>query len=324
MANVTVASNAYGRGNIWLPYNHKPFYLGSTGDSNSTDGTQYITQTTGSSDITIHADLIDEYNCNYYYELCFDAATKPYIKKYNKAGTLIDTIYASDTSGNGRYWSGYSARITWDIGLVIDTNPTYGTPFQTGDVYRINTPDLETMKKRRLYHGGYTSYFRNPETEGSTYRTEIIPANLKNRNLSIAMGYTPTFDSMNRVIPSMSQEDTTGNKAITVSLEWNTNPQGAESGTASSTGHDPTSGETWQVGTIMVNDIDHQATPLGNSIISFPASDVTPASSNTQDNATTMSGRAGHARVRSEYMTGTGSAPIFAHNQWWPITIILG
>ena len=249
-----------------------------------------------------------------------------YIKKYTKAGTLIDTIYASDTSGNGRYWGTYGGRLTVDIGLVIDTNPLLfgGAVFEAGDVYKINTPDLETMKKRRLYHGGYTTYFKNPETEGVTYRTKIIPANLNNRNLTIFMGHKCHWDSGNGIVPSLSEEDMIGNKAITVALEWNINPEGAESTTASSTGHDPASGETWQVGTIMANDIDHNATPLSGSVISFPSSDVSSAAVVTQDNATTMSGRAGHARVRSEFMHGTGSTVIFAHNQWFPITIILG
>lgn len=324
MADVITASNAYGRGNIWLPYNHKPFYLGTTGNSNATDGARYITQTTGSSDIEIHAEIIDEYNCNYYYKLCFNAATDMYVQKWSKDDRLQDTIYASDTSGDGRYWGTYGGRITVDIGLVIDTNPSHGNTFATGDVYVINTPDLETMKKRRLYHGGYTSYFRNPETEGVTCRTKIIPANLNNRNLTIFMGHKCHWDSGYGIVPSMSEEDMVGNKAITVALEWNINPEGAESTTASSTGHDPASGETWQVGTIMANDIDHNATPLSNSVISFPSNDVSSAAVVTQDNATTVSGRAGHARVRSEYMTGTGTPCVFAHNQWFPITIILG
>lgn len=324
MANVTIASNAYGRGNIWLPYNHKPFYLGTTGDKNATDGDMYVSQTTGTSDVEVHAELIDEYNCNYYYELCFDGAQDMYVKKYTKDDTLQDVIYASTTSSTGRYLSAFGARITVDIGLVIDTNPSMLNPFATNDVYRINTPDLETMKKRRLYHGGYTSYFRNPETEGVTCRTKIIPANLNNRNLTVFMGHKCHWDSGYGIVPSKSKEDTVGNNAITVALEWNINPQGAESTTASSTAHDPAAGETWQVGTVMVNDVDHAAVPLSNTVTQFPFNDVSPAFTTTQDNAITMSGRAGHARVRSEYMTGTGSPTIMAHNQWFPITIILG
>tara|TARA_R100000995_G_scaffold83480_1_gene59517 strand:- start:881 stop:1858 length:978 start_codon:yes stop_codon:yes gene_type:complete len=325
MANVTVASNAYGRGNVWLPYNHKPFYLGTTGDKNATDGDMYVSQTTGTSDIEVHAELIDEYNCNYYYELCFDASTDMYIKKYTKAGTLIDTIYASDTSGNGRYWGTYGGRITVDIGLVIDTNPTHGNTFDASDVYKINTPDLETMKKRRLYHGGYTTYFRNPETEGVTYRTKIIPTNLKNRNLTILAGHKCHWDSGNGIVPSLSEEDMSGNKAITVALEWNINPQGAESTTAQTIpGFIPPAGETWQIGRISAQDIDHNATPLSGTIVQFPYSDVTSTVGITNVNAVTASGIAGHARIRSEFMHGAGSAVIFAHNQWFPITIILG
>lgn len=324
MANVTVASNAYGRGNIWLPYNHKPFYLGTTGDKNATDGGMYVRQTTGTSDIEVHAELIDEYNCNYYYELCFDASTDMFVKKYTKEGTLIDTIYASDTSGNARYWGTYGGRITVDIGLVIDANPSFGSTFDAGDVYKIDTPDLETMKKRRLYHGGYTTYFRNPETEGVTYRTKIIPTNLKNRNLTLFVGHKCHWDSGYGITPSLSEEDMLGNKAITVGLEWNINPEGAESATAQDTSWNPVAGETWQIGRIFAYDIDHAATPLSDTIVQFPYSDASSALTITNTNATTASGIAGHARIRSEFMHGTGSAPIFAHNQWFPITIILG
>ena len=326
MADVTIASNAYGRGNIWLPYNHKPFYLGTTGNSNATDGSGYVKQTTGDSDVEIHAELIDEYNCNYYYELCFVTSTNMIVRKWRKDNRLQDTIYASDTTSMamGQYYASYNARITIDIGLVIDANATMGNPFEAGDVYQINTPDLETMKKRRLYHGGYTSYFRNPETEGRNCRTKIIPANLNNRNLTIFMGHKCHWDSGNGVVPGVSKEDTTGNRAITVALEWNINPRGIESATASSTDYDPATGETWQIGTIMADDIDHNSTPLSDTIINFPFNDSTPAAYTTQENATTMSGRAGHARVRSEYMTGAGTSVVFAHNQWWPITIILG
>ena len=326
MADVTVASNASGRGNKWLPYNHQPFYLGETADgTGSTDGQIYITQTTGTSDRTVKATVVDEYNCDFYYTITFTTNSSLddwVVRKYNKLNdSLVDVIYASDTgaSATGRFWNSSSAVLTIDIGIIIKLDTS--NAFDDGDVYKINTPSVETMRKRRIYHGGYSSYVRMPYTEGKVFRTDIIPTNLKNVNVTFFAGL-PGGIVYNDILPLSvvtSHEDAVGNTAVTFVMEWNTNPQGVEIADAS-TGLLPQDGETWQIGTTFAYDISTPTPILGQA----PASDTTYSSAGSPLNATTISGKAGYGRIKAEYMYGAGNPTILAHNQWWPITIILG
>ena len=119
MANVTVASNASAMAGKWRPYYHKPFQLGEEGDgANSTDGNIYITQTVGSGTKEVAGVCIDEFNCGYYYVLIIKTSTKDdfYIEKYNASDdTLVDTIYASTTSGDGRFWASTTKFFTIDM-----------------------------------------------------------------------------------------------------------------------------------------------------------------------------------------------------------------
>jgi len=332
MANkVTIATNASGRGGKWLPYNHQPFYLGETADgTGSTDGQIYITQTTGTSDRTIKATVVDEYNCDFYYTLKFTTnggADDWVVRKYNKLNdSLIDIIYASTITGGstGLYWNSSTAVLTIDIGIIVRFDTT--TAFDDGDIYKINTPSVETMRRRRIYHGGYSSYVRMPYTEGKVFRTNIIPTNLKNINITCLAGL-PGGILYNDILPLAvvtSNEDASGNIAVTFAMEWNTDADGAESDDAS-TDLTPPADETWQIGTTFAYDVNPADvnTPLP-IVAQSPASDVTPADYNSNVNATTMSGKAGYGRIKAEFMNSTGSSAILAHNQWWPITIILG
>ncbi len=332
MANkVTIATNASGRGGKWLPYNHQPFYLGETADgTGSTDGEIYITQTTGTSDRTVKATVVDEYNCDFYYTIKFTTNSGVddwVVRKYNKLNdSLIDIIYASTITGGstGLYWNSSTAVLTIDIGIIVRFDTT--TAFDDGDIYKINTPSVETMRRRRIYHGGYSSYVRMPYTEGKVFRTNIIPTNLKNVNVTCLAGL-PGGIVYNDILPLAvvtSNEDASGNIAVTFAMEWNTNPQGAESADAS-TGLVPPDGETWQIGTTFAYDVNPSdiSTPLpvaGQA----PASDATPTLEASNTNAISISGKAGYGRIKAEFMNAAGSSVILAHNQWWPITIILG
>ena len=334
MANVTLASNSGGRAKIWKPYSHKHLFLGNTGTA-APDGTTYVTQTTGTSGENIHALCTDEYNCDFYYEVIFSTSgiyRLVYFKKYSLDGTLVDTIYASDTSGNARYTAianfGDDNIMTIDIGVVLKFGDT--SAFDSGDVFRINLPSKSTMRARRLYHGGYTTYIRIPETEGKAYRSDIIPANLLHRNITCLSGMISPFlndASLDKPLTVHSSfEDASGNSALTVGLEWNINPQGADSTTASATDYTQnwSGGETWQMGTHFAYDIDPVASTDPPVFSSAASSDSTHAQTVTNRNATTVSGRAGHARIKYEFMSGTGTSKIHTFNQWFPTTLILG
>jgi|TARA_R110002020_G_scaffold258800_9_gene472656 hypothetical protein len=329
MANVTIASNSKEFSGKWVPYNYEPFLLGRTGLTDSTDSQAYITQTTGSSGIRITGVCTSEANCNYYYEIHFTntASTDWFqVKKFTLDGTEIDTIFASTFSGDGRYWRAETSPITIDIGLTI--RMAHGTSFDNLDVYRINMPTVEQMRRRRIYHGGISTYLRIPYTEGITFSSDIIPRNLLGKNITFTMGLiTPTITTDGNTAHlnvAHSNEDTTGNLAISLSLQYNVKPYGAHSDTAGSTGYVPVSDETWQYGSGFVNELDpnqQDDLPLHGHT---PANDVAASLTSTGDPqiyGATTSGRAGHAKIKCEFMNGTGSAAVMCHNQFWPVTL---
>lgn len=329
MAEVTTASNSTEFSGKWVPYNHEPFLLGRTGLTDSTDGQTYITQTTGSSGVRITGVCTSEANCNYYYELHFTSAIadKFTIKKFTLDGTEVDLILSSGTVGNARFWKGNTQPFTIDIGLVVRFASQ--TSFASLDVFRINMPTIEQMRRRRIYHGGLSTYIRMPYTEGVTFSSEIIPRNLKNKNITLFAGLaSPTFTTdtnENHLRLCTSVEDSTGNAAVSISLQWNVKPYGVHSDTAGSTGYVPTAAETWQYGSGLVyelNPVSNDDLPLHGH---YAANDVDPSLTSTGDPqiyGATTSGRAGHAKIKCEYMTGTGSSIISAYNQFWPLTII--
>tara|TARA_R100000781_G_scaffold114693_1_gene86199 strand:- start:1615 stop:2187 length:573 start_codon:yes stop_codon:yes gene_type:complete len=190
------------------------------------------------------------------------------------------------------------------------------------------------MRARRLYHGGYTTYIRMPEKENKAYRSDIIPTSLLNRNITLLSGMASPFKehavfasgvNQNRPLLQMSSlEAIVGNSAVTIGLEWNIDPQGAETTKASGTNYEQVwAEETWQMGTFFAFDVD-PIVAIEPVLASAAYSDATQAVTVTNRNATTMSGRAGHARIKYEFMTGLGSTKIHAFNQWFPTTIILG
>ena len=244
MANVgTRASNASGIVGKWFPYYYKPFYLGNATDGvGSTDGAKYISQTTGTSALLVEGSCTHSYNCNFYYELVIvtDSSDFFYIKKYDLSGTLIDTIYASTTSGDGRYWSDAGVgSYTIDAGVNITIPHT--TNFDNGDVYKITLPTYEEMERRKIYHGGFSTFMQLAETEGKAYHSEIIPKNLKGKGISLiwnppnpcgALETVPLPGQATGLMGCMSREDEGGNKACSIFLEWNSDRDGVTDSTA--------------------------------------------------------------------------------------------
>jgi hypothetical protein len=132
--------------------------------ANSTDGEIYITQTTGSSAEQLYGSCTSDHNCGFYYTLTFINTLNFYVRKYDLNDNLIDTIYASATSGDGRYWhtlfgSNDNETITIDIGVNVYIPDVNG--FATSDVYKITLPSAEVMRRRRIYHGGYSTFTGN-------------------------------------------------------------------------------------------------------------------------------------------------------------------
>ena len=330
----TLASNITGAVGKWNPYYFKPFMLGRQGDgSGSTDGHTYISQTAGDSGVSLEGSCTDSYNCGFYYILEWLAVSTSryfWVLKYDLNDNLIDTIYASGNTSNSRFWSASATKtITIDIGVNISFSTVSG--FETGDKYKITLPSLSKMNKMKLYHGGYSSFLRMPETEGKAYHSDIIPTNLKGKNITVVfnapMGFHTIAEASQGLSVAFSRADELGNAAVSLELEWNVDKDSATSDGAGNTSYQWDSEETWQLGTIFANDVDPFTTgadfPLAGQA---PASDLQPAVNVTGDvqaiNVTT-SGRAGHAKIRTEYMTGDGSPKINAFNQFWPVILLI-
>ena len=330
MANTTIASNSTGRDGIWKPYYHKPYNLGAL-DTAADDGVTYITQTVGSSGEAMEAICTDEFNCGYYYDVVIKKGSGTlalfYVKKYDLEDKLVDTIYASGTSGNPRY-TVLTDNEKWiiDIGVMIKVGDV--SEYDNTDEYRIKMPTAEFMRNRRIYHGGYTTYVRTPEDEGVAYRSKILPTSLLYKNIKCITGFPDPFGDGDDYVLQPSYESTLGNLAITVSLEWNINPSGVESGTASSTDwtddNQIVAAETWHMGTIFASDIDPGSTANMPIVTQAPAEDVQTSYTGNRGSAE-QSGRGGHVRLKCEFMTGPGSTiKIPSHSQWLPTTLILG
>ena len=333
MAVTLLASNINEAANKWVPYYWKTFNLGrATTGSGSTDGETYITQTTGDSNQAMQGFCVSSHNCGYYYTLTFGSTGGDYfyIKKYTLDDTLVDTIYASETgeSDDGKWWAKIARAITIDIGVVVYIFTASG--YEDGDVYKITLPSVDTMDRRRIWHGGYSTFMRMPYTEGIVYHSDIIPCNLKDKSMNVNLGAYFTndisLDAYDTLLLGQSLEDTTGNSAVTCGLEWSLNPDAAHSNVAVDVTGVNFAVENWELGTIFYNDISPIVVADVRINTHASSTDVTPADANTGAISTlntSVSGRAGHAKIYLAYNAGAGSSTIAAYNQFWPIIITL-
>jgi len=128
MGVVLTSSNADSIVGKWNPYYFKPFLLGASDDSGagSTDGVEYITQTTGDSAENLTGMCTHSHNCGFYYTLTFDNASGSryfYVTKYDLNDTEVEKIYASETGegDDGKWWSTVGSKTTFtiDVGVYI-------------------------------------------------------------------------------------------------------------------------------------------------------------------------------------------------------------
>mgnify|MGYP003145301174 CR=1 FL=1 len=341
MPNVELASNSSAVAGKWVPYYFKPFMLGRVDDGlNSTDGGIYITQTAGGTD-AVFSDgaCFSSHNCSYYYTIeVLNTSTDGFkVTKYSLNDTEIETIWAglpsyqwdaTNLSASSDMW------ITIDIGVAVRIHSF--TDSDVGDIYKITLPTFEQMEKRKIYHGGFATFIKMPDTPVTAYHTDIIPMNLKDKSISVS--FNPAFyvssgtgGSTGALGLASSSEDIAGNQGISLSFAWNVNPSGVHAEGSGDTSYSWASGETWSYGSNLVNDANpsglvagpvvaddfptHIATSITDTIAS---SDVTGTAQTA--NATT-SGRAGHAKIRAEYWNSTGTEMVAAANQFWPLIL---
>jgi hypothetical protein len=336
MPAILTASNASNAVGKWNPYYFKPFLLGECDDSGagSTDGVEYITQTVGSSDEIVKGTCNSSFNCGFYYTLTFTDSSGSrffYVTKYDLNDNSVDIIHASEigTGDDGRWWKPSTNR-SYTIDVGVNIHFTY-LNFNSSDVYKISLPSADTMDRRKIYHGGYSSFLRMPETEGKAYHSDIIPTNLNGKNITVLFnpnnGLNTAGTALNQGLDlSISREDVVGQMAVSLALEWNTNKDSATNDSAGSVTFGWGPGETWQLGSLFINDTNPQDDEDFPSITSFPSSDVSAGQSTTgtlQVLNVQVSGRAGYARMKTEYYTGAGQSKIAAFNQYWPIILMI-
>ena len=263
-----LASNVSGIAGKWLPYYFKPFNLGRQGDGlGSTDGETYITQTTpssGGSDEALYGSCTSDYNCGFYYTLTFVNTLNFHVEKYDLNDNLIDTIYASSLTGDGRYWSMTNVgSVTIDIGVNIMFPHT--TSWENGDVFKITLPTFEQMEKRKIYHGGYSTFLRLAQTEGFAYHSDIIPTNLKGKNMSVIYnppnGLIGTSGTRPGLQGAKSRADSTGNQSSTLLMEWNANNDALTEDVAGNASVPAgtfgwSANETWALGSVIGSDLN--------------------------------------------------------------------
>ena len=334
MPAVTQASNHKAVVGKWIPYYYKPFTLGRVDDGQgSTDGETYITQTAGGTDATINDGVcFSSHNCGFYYLIEFTNSTTDswFVQKYNLNDELVETIVASENSGFHDWDILYIGLVTIDAGVAVRFGGA--TTAEDGDIYRINLPSREQMERRRVYHGGYSTLVRIPTTENTSFNTDILPTNLMNKNLSIS--FNPRISVNDSTINNgalkcaLSREDMTGNTAISLSLVWNLDKDGAHSTQATDGVYAwPSGGETWSYGTSILSDLvmalhvpdfpTHAHSPSSDLQYS---SDVTGTS---QPMNATVAGRAGFLKFKTEFIQGAGTAPVIANNQYWPLILTI-
>jgi len=320
-----IASNTSEVAGKWLPYYYKPFRLGRIGDGlNSADGNIYITQTNGSGGPVIDGTCFSSHNCGFYYIVTIkNSSTDAFeVKKYDLNDNLVDNIEASA----GYNWdAGTIGLYTIDIGVAIYLSS--GTSGTAGDTYKITLPSADTMNRRRIYHGGYSTFMKIPEFEAISYHSDIIPCDLKNKSISVSIN-PPIYPSAGVVSKALnfahSEEDSAGNRAISAMLEWNVNPSGEHSNVAV-VNYGWHADETWSLGAEAIHDIDpNMDFPIHAQL---PGSDLATGTRNSgtaQTQNILVAGRAGHAKFRLEYEAGAGGSAMQANNQFIPIILTIG
>ena len=332
MSNVTRADNLSSIEGKWFPYYYKPFYLGTKGNSDAEDGTQKITLTAiGSappSDVALKAWCTHPLNCGFKYTIKFAGSYKYWVIKKDLNGDVVNTIYASSTSGNGRYWRMGSRHVqTIDLGVIVQFPSDAGTEPNANDEITIEMPTFEQMQNKKFYHGGYSTFLRVAQTSDVAYKTDILPENLKGKNISlVSMPGYPNADNTSgygSMALSYSHADYFGNVGQSIYMEWNLNKDGASQNVLKNN-YAWVAGETWSLGPIFSNDNEMTST-LTPIYASIPASDVTTSavgSGEIQASNVQTAARQGYARFGLGYIE-SGTEVMYSHNQLIPIIIML-
>ena len=351
MPATNIASNAPTNGTSeWKPYYYQSLFMGAQ-DSGylNDDGEKYIEQTSGSTASRVRIKCTDARNCNYAYKITINKplADESYtVNKYKKnkdgsVGAIVETLLCvSASTGWNRFEYIADRWYTFDVGVYINFASMIGQTHN--DEYTIIMPTLAQMERRRIYFGGLANHIRLVSQEGKSSHSGPIPANLKDKSLTVMVGgnHVDPYDSsdgandglINNLYPAdpdVSQGMVV--PGVNIGLMWNVNPQGEHniSSSTNTSNEWPHDDEEWQRGTDIFNDAENFY--IGNhsayTPVHLPYSDRaagTYETGFTQTINVQSAGRAGHACIVVDVDSdATGDTQRIADNTWWPIILII-
>lgn len=345
---------------VWYPFYFNRYDLGNAYDgssfTNAEDGMKHVYNLTealsGGSTVGMGASQDSDINCNKIYDIDFTDsgglnADAFVVHKSDNIGTIEDPvtgdyrerIYARLSPGTTSYWPWEARRtgtISIDVGVYIMIPDE--AAFNSADEYRIITSTKEEIDKKKLWHGGYSTFLQLPNQEGASNSTSIIPADLRGKQITVAIN----MGDRKLTVPSSNSSPVVAAKVfntvgyenrLTVNLEWNVNSEAPDNGVAA--GDDsldyrfpPGAKNTWQIGPIQWSEKDTTSSSdmLSEPVTTIPASIAGGGTTGTtQTYNVSASGKLGFPRFVAQFNTDIVPYSDFfiADNQYIKLIIIL-
>ena len=349
----TTAANKNLGTKVWTPYYFKRFDLGiandGTGAQLAEDGVSrvYNTNLSGST-VGVGVSQNSDVNCSKIYNLVFTNSLTPpdifLVYKWDNIGTSESPIKSSDreiiysriTSGGlpKHSWTTItSGTISIDVGINVSF--TNISSFVSGDIYEIVTASQEQMNRKKIWHGGISTFLHYPHQEGVVRSTSNIPVDLNGKQITAAINSgDPSSLYINRKAPTIASKvaNTGGlNNRISIFLTWNVDSEAEDNLSASDTTFSwpSNSKDTWQLGAMqwLEKDVSSINDMGENTLAVIPGNDPSGlgTSGMTQLYNTTTSGKPGIARITAQVLDdGIADNDFYiAENQYMEVILII-
>ena len=322
----------------WRPYYHKSFNLGNVQNEVSTageDGVVYVSSDSGNSgNCNVYARQTSDINSGYSYKITITTITGTdnwWIDKYLgndfTSDQLVERIYASDTTGNGRY---HYLSLGWhsmDLGIEININGNS----DDGDIHYIKTAPKSEMDKKKKWFDGVSTFMPIPPVEGDIYHSEPIPIpNFSEKGVTVALniGVEATDDYENGALLAIrSKEAATGNYRMDIGFSSSNITGGRLPKDVNyRVGLHNTNVRTTNQLTLLGDDLNLiSLADTANIVCVAPYRDVT-ATLNVTGTAKTYDNQT-HARMRNRrlyfgFHDSSSSSAIGANNQYWQVFVM--
>ena len=352
MANVTIATNAPKSGHTpWRKFWYRPIYGGTHLTSSTitrSDGEKYIVADDGSGgaaqqDSGLHVRFKDPHNCGFMYRITIDVNgsdrrfTLVKHKEEEKDGASVlgdpvDTLYTTGTSAGDELWEMYdNLWTTIDLGVEVrfSAGGSQAQDFDDGERYDIRLPFKEDFERRKMYNG-YSTWVRIPSIENTSFKSGVIPQNLLNKDLMVWLN--PKIRDTNKLTDvklsntqcgyGLPDGISPGDTGLNLFMDWSVDATAPTDDLASSEVVNftwPSTSEYWQLGTILLDDIDSNYPPIH---IPFDDTEVSgaPRTGVIQQGNVDIAGRPGMARFKVDvYSNAAGTTNRHCDNTWWQL-----